>query len=109
MPQKISEVTIPITNKFGKFKVSFCRNVVVIDIWNTLILKDVAVMKSDILEHYVQVLKLLPLSLSLVFRSVIWSNLSYSIWNTESALDALFFLYMPFYSFFHFIHFILHD
>ena len=36
-------------------------------------------MKSDILKHYVSagIPKLLPLILSIVFASVIWSNLSY--------------------------------
>ena len=55
--QKVTEVAIPITNKYGKLKVwikaSFCRNEVAINIWKTLILKDVAAMKSDILKHYV--------------------------------------------------------
>ena len=55
LPQKVSEVTIPITNKYGKLrfktKTSSCRNVVAINIWNTLILKDAAIIKSDILKH----------------------------------------------------------
>ena len=57
--QKVSEVTIPIANKYGKLKVwikaSFCRNVNAINIWNIYFnsQKYVAEMKSDILKHYV--------------------------------------------------------
>ena len=44
IPQKVSKVTIPITNKYGKLKVkiktSFCRNELPFNIRNTLILKD---------------------------------------------------------------------
>ena len=57
IPQNVSEVTISITNKYGKLKVwikaSIGRNEAAIHIWNTLILEDVAAMKSDILKHYV--------------------------------------------------------
>ena len=102
IPQKVSEVTIPITSNYGKLKVqirtSFCRNVVAINIWNTLSLKDVAIIKSDILKHYLGMcscsvgtkITALALSLSLAFDSVIWSNLSYSLWHRESAVIALF-------------------
>ena len=56
---------------------------------DTAILKDVAVMKSDIfITLYVP--KLLPLSLSLVFGSAVWSNLCYSLWYRESALRGTF-------------------
>ena len=53
IPPKVPEVTIPVTNKYGKLKIktSFCRNIVAINIWNTLILKDVVIIKSDILKH----------------------------------------------------------
>ena len=44
-------VKLPIKNKTDKLKVwtkaSICKNVVAIKIWNTLVLKDVVVMKSD--------------------------------------------------------------
>ena len=72
--------------------------IVAINIWNTLVLKDVAVIKSDISKHYVylQVPKLLAFSLSLIFGSVTWSNLSYgpSLWHRESAMSALFSIYI---------------
>ena len=52
LPQKLFEaiVTIPITNKYGKLKVKMKFN-----IRNTLISKEVAIIKSDILKHYFQV------------------------------------------------------
>ena len=46
-------VKFQITNETGKLKVkikaTFSKNVVAITNWNTVILKDVALMKSDIL------------------------------------------------------------
>ena len=57
IPKKESEFTIPIPNQYGKLKglikTLFCRNLVAINIWNSLILKDVAIIKSDVLKHYV--------------------------------------------------------
>ena len=48
--QKVSEVTIPITNKYGKLKVKIktpiCRNQKYFN------LKDVSIINSDILKHY---------------------------------------------------------
>ena len=56
IPQKVSEVTIPITNKYGKLKVKIksliCRNGLPLQRQKYLILKDVAIIKSDILKHY---------------------------------------------------------
>ena len=44
-------VKLQITNKTGKLKVqikaSFCKIVVTVNIWSTVVLKDVAVMKSN--------------------------------------------------------------
>ena len=38
--------------------------------------------------------KLLPSGLFLVFGSVVWSNLCYSLWQRESALSELLMIYI---------------
>ena len=51
-------------------------------------------MKSNILKHYVEIPKLLPLSLSPLFGSVIWFNLSYSLSHRKRTVSAIFIMDM---------------